>query len=546
MPRRQLLTAVTAALVAVSPAMVMTAGPAIASGPSVVLVGHGYGHGRGLSQWGAYGYAVDQGWTAGRILDHYYGGTKAGSIGHATITVALTSLYDRQRPLDYGTGSWITSDKEFMVGGMRIAAGAAARIVPTSTGWATYTSFGGCSHPNNFGPYPVSSPEVKLAPKTGTTIQDTLVICSNQRGYQGTLKVASSGSLKVFVNTLPMEQYLRAVVPREAPASWGSARGGLGMEALKAQAVAARSYAWSERRYAYAKTCDTTACQVYGGRTLANQDQTDRRSDWAVSRTAGQVRVFSSTGVVARTEFSASSGGWTAGGTFPGVEDRGDSRSPRHTWTALLDGSKIASRYGVGTFRRLTVWGQDGRGPGGGRAKTVRIEGSSSTKDVPAAVFRSHFGLSSDWFYPVGQPIKQVTSLSFRRLAHSDKVYVNFGNSSAKWQDHAHLNWAAYVAFGKPPVTAMSSDYVKYSWSPTVYAVTYWPQEPYWQWDMLDEVAWKRAGSPKARIAGFIYGTIYFKYGSDPAIYAQAPDGVVHHLTWSEWKAAGFPEPQIR
>ena len=42
---------------------------------ALVLKGTGNGHGRGLSQWGAYGYAVDHGWTSSQILDHYYGGT---------------------------------------------------------------------------------------------------------------------------------------------------------------------------------------------------------------------------------------------------------------------------------------------------------------------------------------------------------------------------------------------------------------------------------------------------------------------------------------
>ena len=67
------------------------------------------------------------------------------------------------------------------------------------------------------------------------------------------------------VNTVYMQDYLRGVVPRESPASWGSDAGGAGLNALMAQAVAARSYAWAEDRAAYAKTCDTTACQVYGG-----------------------------------------------------------------------------------------------------------------------------------------------------------------------------------------------------------------------------------------------------------------------------------------
>src|SRR5262252_5969084 len=52
-------------------------------GPTVTLSGHGYGHGIGMSQVGAYGYAVHFGWTAQQILAHYYGGTTPGSADSA-------------------------------------------------------------------------------------------------------------------------------------------------------------------------------------------------------------------------------------------------------------------------------------------------------------------------------------------------------------------------------------------------------------------------------------------------------------------------------
>ena len=65
-----------------------------------------------------------------------------------------------------------------------------------------------------------------------------------------------------------MDDYLRGVVPRESPASWGDASGGKGMAALQAQAVAARSYAAAQNRYSWAQTCDYQNCQVYGGAGL--------------------------------------------------------------------------------------------------------------------------------------------------------------------------------------------------------------------------------------------------------------------------------------
>ena len=59
---------------------------------AVVVEGTGFGHGRGMSQWGAYGWAVDHGRNWVQILDHYYGGTVNGSIGNAQIRVRLTAL----------------------------------------------------------------------------------------------------------------------------------------------------------------------------------------------------------------------------------------------------------------------------------------------------------------------------------------------------------------------------------------------------------------------------------------------------------------------
>ena len=58
-------------------------------GPTVDLVGQGFGHGRGMGQFGALGYAL-KGWTYEKILDHYYGGTKMGTLPAGDVTVQLT------------------------------------------------------------------------------------------------------------------------------------------------------------------------------------------------------------------------------------------------------------------------------------------------------------------------------------------------------------------------------------------------------------------------------------------------------------------------
>ena len=99
-----------------------------------------------------------------------------------------------------------------------------------------------------------------------------------------------------------MEDYLRGVVPRESPASWGDAAGGAGINALRAQAVAARSYAQAENRYPYAKTCDTTTCQVYGGAGLNGAASRTHAPTGRSPTPPAQVMTLG--GQVARTEFS--------------------------------------------------------------------------------------------------------------------------------------------------------------------------------------------------------------------------------------------------
>ena len=89
----------------------MPAQVALAAGTpldQVVLDGGGNGHGVGLSQWGAYGYAVDHGWTAAQILDHYYGGTEASSVPlDSTVRVRLTNLDDAQTAVSVETGELV-------------------------------------------------------------------------------------------------------------------------------------------------------------------------------------------------------------------------------------------------------------------------------------------------------------------------------------------------------------------------------------------------------------------------------------------------------
>ena len=356
---------------------------------SVQFNGHGYGHGRGMGQWGAYGYATT-GATYRDILGLYYGGTTLGTQGNATISVALSS--------QDGADLVVTSGQSFTVGGVVLPARTAARVTARPDGSFQLATSSGCTVPTGA---PTTIPHSRVwgnvAP--GNDVNSMLSLCTNAgtKQYRGELSVVWADGAQHTVNTVWMEDYLRGVVPRESPASWGDAAGGKGIEALKTQAVAARSYAWAEGRSSYAKTCDTTSCQVYGGAGTNGTSIEDRRTDAAIAATADQV-LRNSKGAVVRTEFSSSTGGWTAGGTFPAVEDRGDFASPYHDWTTSVSATTIGTAFGVGELLEIKVLKRNGLGADGGRVTSVQVSGTTKAVTVSGSDVRSKLGLRSDWF----------------------------------------------------------------------------------------------------------------------------------------------------
>lgn len=357
-----------------------------AAAGDVTITGRGYGHGRGMSQWGAYGYATGWGMNHDQILNHYYSNTTAGDIGNPEISVRLTALD--------GVAPQVSSGQTLYAGGYWIEPGRTAEISRNPDGTFTLTTRNGCNGAFAGGAT-ITDPTLRVIDDPGDDITKMLTVCSTNRTYRGALVLRWDGAMRT-VNHLSMQDYLRGVVPRESPASWGDANGGAGMYALMAQAVAARSYAQAENRSSYAKTCDTTSCQVYGGAGVNGSRIEDPRTDYAVAATAGQVRMLN--GAVARTEFTSSSGGYTAGGTFPAVDDPGDSVSPYYTWSRTIAGATVGQAFGVGALRSITVLSRNGLGADGGRVTKVRVAGLTRTVDVTGDAFRSALGLRSDWF----------------------------------------------------------------------------------------------------------------------------------------------------
>lgn len=361
---------------------------AAASDPPVTITGHGYGHGRGMGQWGAYGYARDHGWGFAQILAHYYGGTSLGSTDSAnpTISVELTALTG-SAPVITGTG--------LSVNGTLVGGGISAVMIGSSGSNLQVYTGPGCSGPWT----PWGSPVASGSMVYTTDSMMTVCTSSEARTYRGALRVYG-GSTMYTQNLLPVETYLRGVVPREMPASWGSSGG---IEALKAQAVSARSYALAYGSTASGATiCDSTTCQVYGGAYVlpwgsARTALESSTSDQAVAATANQV--LRRSGAVVKTEFSSSTGGWSAGGQFPAVQDDGDSISPYHSWTVSSTLSTVASQLGTGEIRSIAVTARNGLGDDGGRVtKVTVVTTGGATSTFTGAQVRTKLGLRSDWF----------------------------------------------------------------------------------------------------------------------------------------------------
>lgn len=248
----------------------------------------------------------------------------------------------------------------------------------------------------------------RLLVATGGASTGLVQLCttSGRTTYRGSIRAVNHEGQQRTVSVLPLEQFLRGVVPAESPASWGDANGGTGMAALEAQAVAARSFAVAENRYPYAKSCDTISCQVYRG-TAIEHPNTDR----AIAATSGVVRRFTSNGAVARTEFSSSTGGRTVGtpvSPFEGVVDEGDATpaNARHEWRTEITLAQVGSAFCGGAAATSVRVTERLAEDGFRRAKTVRVGCPAGATDVTGDQFRFGLGLFSSWFYLDGEGLE--------------------------------------------------------------------------------------------------------------------------------------------
>jgi stage II sporulation protein D len=337
--------------------------------PSIFVAGHGWGHGIGMAQYGAYGYAL-HGWTYDKIVGHYYPGTTLGASNLRRVRVLLTP---RSRRVV------ISSKSPFVV---RDGKGKKRRLPPGTQ---------------------ALGPALKLRLGVGkrlTALPGPLLLSPGSaplslgsRSYRGALRVKKVGSGLQVVDVVGIEQYLWGVVPSEMPDRWPA-------EALAAQAVVARTYALAHLRKGDFDLYSDTRDQVYGGIVAESPTATD-----AVTETAGRVVLYDDE--LAQTYFFSSSGGktanvqdvWANAKALPylvSVPDPYDTLSPYHDWGPIrFKATVLAKRLHVpGTVAdfRANVTPS-------GRVRTVTFVGTKGERTVTGSVLRTALGLRSTWFH---------------------------------------------------------------------------------------------------------------------------------------------------
>jgi SpoIID/LytB domain protein len=213
------------------------------------------------------------------------------------------------------------------------------------------------------------------------------------RPYRGQFQLIVKNSRVQVVNHVGLEAYLYGVVPREVPFDWLA-------EALKAQAVVARSYALAVRKVGGTYDLyDDTRSQVYGGIEAEKAS-----SNAAVDATAG--RILTHDGRVATTYFFSTSGGRTASvadvwrGSQPtpylvSVADPYDSISPHHRWGPFpFTAARLGKAFKV-PGALLDVVTAVNRSA---RVDTITAVGARGRVDVAGADVRRILGLRSTWF----------------------------------------------------------------------------------------------------------------------------------------------------
>jgi SpoIID/LytB domain protein len=361
----------------------------------------GIGHGHGMSQYGAQG-AARAGKTYPQILAFYYAGTTLTTLPASWIRVGLSG---------FGATTTVAAEARLTVAGVsgelptsgvsryRLVADSGSGLTlqqlkaAAGSRWTTYRS--GLSNRASF--YRATYP-IRLFTGDGSSYR--------YFGALRAIRTAATGSAGgvYTVNRVSIDHYTAGVVPREMPTSWPAA-------AVNAQAVAARSYG----RYAVEHPqsseydiCDTSQCQVYGGRAYVSASGVRQISEYApaADNTPNQVLTYRGSTIFA--QFGASDGGWTVYGGQPYLKSTADpydtaAIDPYITYTKVMRAAAVARYYHLVTITKIEITQRDGNGAWRGRVLAGYVNGIDSVHKAQRIAttgfgLEDAFGVGTTWF----------------------------------------------------------------------------------------------------------------------------------------------------
>jgi stage II sporulation protein D len=381
--------------------LVPTSAGAASAADSFTFFGSGWGHGLGMSQYGAYGLALD-GWRPARILTHFYSGTKVSATQTAPARLRVGLAQGRARyHLRASAG-----DVDLRLGGPK--RGDVVATIPSGETWTVRVVGGtyrirdaagkrvgdpvGGPSTNLFASYQPNAARVTI-PEAGHTY--------NRGWIEFNVTDCSSSCAMRLILSIPPQEYLYGLA--EVPSSWPR-------QALQAQAIAARTYAFRRVQTSgqHRTGCNcalyaSSADQVYAG---WDKESGVDGSRWVAAVDATDGKVVTYQGSLIDAFYSSSSGGYTEnnenvwGGSpiayLRGVCDPGDytAANPNAVWQVSLSSRQVTSRLGLG-IGRVQRFSNVVRGVSG-RIVSVVVRGADGSKTIGGGTLRAALGLNDD------------------------------------------------------------------------------------------------------------------------------------------------------
>jgi SpoIID/LytB domain protein len=374
---------------AVTAADVATSSRPAAADTTFTFTGGGWGHGVGMSQWGAKARA-DAGQSAAQILGAYYPGAELTGIPGVVVRVHLADAAS--------TTLAFTGGGALAAGGGPIRSVASGETIEVQAGTNSIVVVSSGHAPVTLGGADV------LFVNWDTANGNVRVGATGNRERYGrvAIRLAAPGTLQVINDSLTLQQYLNGIA--EVPSSWGSA-------ALQAQAIAARTYAIRRVQSPRSATYDilsTISDQVYVG---YEKEAGASGSRWVDAVAATDTQILTNSGSPIEALYGSSNGGYgddagyVFGGDRPylrGIVDPYDNPAgnANFRWTRSYSGAELgqylrANRgVDIGDVTGVDVNGQFG---GSGRIDraNVRLTGTAGSTTITGSQLRSMINASN-------------------------------------------------------------------------------------------------------------------------------------------------------